>query len=78
MIKTMVVKSFITVPKTVICNMCETKISVIKPDHPQYCHIEESWGWNSNKDGKTHSFDLCEICYDRVIKMMVIPVTINW
>ena len=29
----------------------------------------------SHKDGVTHSFDLCEACYDKLIGTFAIPVT---
>ena len=33
-----------------------------------------SWGYFSNKDGTTHSFDLCEKCYDEIVSKFVIPI----
>ena len=35
------------------------------------------WGYFSEKDGETHSFDLCESCYDRIVKDFAIPVEIE-
>ena len=32
------------------------------------------FGFFSGKDGKKHSFDLCEECYDKMIKEFAIPV----
>ena len=36
-----------------------------------------SWGYFSKKDGETHSFDLCEECYDKWIGGFQIPVGIQ-
>ena len=38
------------------------------------CSINQLWGYFSTKDGQRHSFDLCEACYDSLIKDFVIPV----
>ena len=36
-------------------------------------HAETAFGYFSNKDGKRHSFDLCEECYDKMIEGFAIP-----
>lgn len=33
------------------------------------------WGYFSEKDGERHSFDLCEECYDRLVRSFRVPVT---
>ena len=33
------------------------------------------WGYFSEKDGERHSFDLCEECYDRLVRSFQVPVT---
>ncbi|NLL92600.1 MAG: hypothetical protein GX225_00420 [Clostridiales bacterium] len=35
------------------------------------------WGYFSEKDGERHSFDLCEDCYDAMIKNFKIPICIE-
>ena len=35
----------------------------------------QKFGYFSHKDGKKHSFDLCEECYDKIIKEFIIEVT---
>ena len=32
------------------------------------------FGYFSNKDGTRHSFDLCEECYDKMIREFSVPV----
>ena len=39
--------------------------------------VRQKWGYFSDKDGETHSFDLCEKCYDRLISQFKIPVMIK-
>ena len=54
----------------VICNQCKKELSVengIFSGNIQF-------GFFSGKDGKKHSFDLCEECYDKMIKGFAIPV----
>lgn len=39
--------------------------------------IEKNWGYFSKKDGETHTFCLCEECYDRIVKQFQIPVSVS-
>ena len=59
----------------VICNQCKKELNVengiIKEGH--FCGNVQ-FGYFSSKDGKKHSFDLCEECYDKLIKGFAIPV----
>ncbi|HBA64035.1 MAG TPA: hypothetical protein DCZ20_09295 [Lachnospiraceae bacterium] len=62
----------------IICNKCGKKID--KKDGLQkeeVFHGEVRWGYFSNKDGETHTFDLCEACYDEWIRSFQIPVEIK-
>lgn len=36
-----------------------------------------TWGYFSQKDGIKHDFDLCEDCYDTMIKDFVIPISVE-
>lgn len=38
---------------------------------------EVSFGYFSKKDGIRQEFDLCEECYDRMIRQFTIPVTVQ-
>ena len=53
----------------IICNQCGREISVL-------C-VEHTWGYFSEKDGENHRFDLCEECYDRLLKGFLIPAEIE-
>lgn len=61
--------------KSVYCNRCG---KIIKADNgivtEGICSVNQLWGYFSMKDGQRHVFDLCEICYDALIKDFVIPV----
>lgn len=64
------------IPEHIYCNLCGEEI--VKADRQYFCdfmHVEKRWGYFSEKDGQTHSFDLCEKCYDSFIKTFKIPVT---
>ena len=37
--------------------------------------VDHSWGYFSSRDGIRHQFDLCESCYDKLVKEFAIPVT---
>lgn len=62
----------------VYCNMCGKQIKKIKEsDHPIFAdnlRIQKDWGYFSNKDGVTDEFNLCEECYDKLIKQFKIPI----
>lgn len=60
----------------IVCNQCgkELKIEneIVLEDR---LSVDKSWGYFSEKDGILHSFDLCEKCYDNLIKGFIIPVS---
>lgn len=59
----------------IICNKCKKEIlvknGIMEED---VLSIEKRWGYFSNKDNEVHQFDLCEECYDEIIKGFRIPV----
>lgn len=57
----------------ITCNQCGTQISNFK----EYIHISNSFGYKSGYDMQTHSFDLCEQCYAKIINNFIIPVDIR-
>lgn len=63
---------------TVICNKCKKAVkaenNIIKEG---VYEAEYSFGYFSRKDGETHSFDLCEDCYDQITADFLIPPEIN-
>lgn len=61
-----------------ICNKCGKRIRLYRGCPKEgVCHVENQWGYFSKKDGERHSFDLCEECYDEMVKEFVIPVEVE-
>lgn len=59
----------------VICNKCKKELNVENGIIKEGCFKGDiQFGYFSNKDGNKHSFDLCEECYDKMIKGFAIPV----
>ena len=59
----------------IICNKCGKEIFVKNGmATEEVLSVEKRWGYFSNKDNEVHEFDLCEECYDQMIKSFVIPV----
>lgn len=55
--------------KSVVCNQCKKELKVQNGILMEGCfQAEITFGYFSNKDGKKHSFDLCEECYDKMIE----------
>lgn len=48
--------------------------SVEKAD---YVKIEKNWGYFSNKDGTCAKINICEECYDEMVKGFQIPPTVE-
>ena len=62
--------------KRIICNYCGKEICVEPGKNMQdYLYIKKEWGYFSGKDGKVQEFNLCEDCYDELIRHFRIPVT---
>ena len=62
----------------VICNKCGKRMLVANGTVMEgVCSVEADWGYFSGKDGEHHSFDLCEACYDEVVKSFQIPADVQ-
>lgn len=42
-----------------------------------YLRIEKNWGYFSGKDGTCEKINICEECYDDMIKSFQIPPTVE-
>lgn len=59
----------------IYCNKCKKQIKTSHGiEQEGVLRVEKVWGYFSGKDGEKHSFDLCEDCYDEMIKEFAIPV----
>lgn len=57
------------------CNKCGRKIEVRNGIvYEGSFSVDYGWGYFSKKDGENHSFDLCEECYEELIKTFTIPI----
>ncbi len=51
--------------KYIVCNRCGKKININK--YEDFLDVKKTWGYHSNFDGETHSFQLCTCCYNKLI-----------
>lgn len=62
--------------KEVFCNQCKKALKVENGIIREGCfHADYVWGYFSTLDGKKHSFDLCETCYQKMVQGFLLPVT---
>lgn len=60
--------------KEIICNCCGRALTFADEiPTEEACHIEVQWGYFSRKDGENHTIDLCEECYDNMVRNFAIP-----
>ena len=61
-----------------ICNQCgKVWTAENGKETEDWLCVDKTWGYFSGKDGERHSFDLCEECYDRLIRGFALPVTVE-
>lgn len=61
-----------------ICNQCGKEIPVSGGHAMEgVFRVDYEWEYFSEKDGERHSFDLCEACYDKLLRSFQIPVEIE-
>lgn len=59
----------------VFCNRCGKEIIRNNfGEFDDYLHIEKTWGYHSKKDGIKQEVDLCESCFDEIVKGFQIPL----
>lgn len=64
--------------KSVYCNGCGEKIAeTIENLQVDFLHVQKKWGYFSGKDQECHSFNLCESCYDKMIRNFVKEVAVT-
>ncbi len=55
----------------IICDMCHKEIKKNNVgNYVDYFHLNKTWGYDSSKDGRTDDFDICEECYDKILKLI--------
>lgn len=64
--------------EVMMCNQCGKQIRVENGIVKEgVFSTEYNWGYFSKKDGQKHVFDLCENCYEKIIKKFEIDVEIK-
>lgn len=64
--------------KKIVCNQCGSELKLENGIVQEGVYFGDArWGYFSKKDGERHSFDLCEECYEALIKGFQIPVTVE-
>ena len=59
------------------CNCCGKELLLENNILKEGCfHVDYSFGYFSKKDGTKHQWDLCEECYDKMVKNFAIPVDV--
>lgn len=62
----------------VSCNGCGKELLVENGIVKEGCfHVEYNFGYFTEKDGTKHEWDLCEACYDKMVKNFAIPVDVK-
>ena len=57
------------------CNKCGKQIKVENEIIKEGSFsVDYRWDYFSNKDGRRHKFDLCENCYDEIVKSFKRPI----
>ena len=57
--------------ESIFCNGCGKSID-LTPYADNHISVEKKWGYGSEWDGETHSFDLCLDCYRKIISQFVL------
>lgn len=63
----------------IVCNCCGRVICTEnQKEMASYLTIKKAWGYFSDgKDGTVHSMDICEECYDRMVREFSIAPQID-
>ena len=62
--------------KMIYCNKCGKAICLEEAvEKADYVKIQKNWGYFSNKDGVHQEINICQNCYDEMIKSFEIPPT---
>lgn len=62
----------------VLCNRCGRELKSINGIlHEDGLFVTKDWGYFSNKDLQIHRFNLCEACYDEIIREFAVPVEVS-
>ena len=60
-----------------LCNGCGRPIGSCGENREHPLRVRKEWGYFSARDLEVHEFNLCEKCYEELIRRFVIPVTVS-
>lgn len=64
--------------QNVICNKCGRKMKIVNGIlHEDGLFVVKDWGYFSEKDLQIHKFNLCEACYDNMIRDFAVPIEVS-
>jgi len=62
----------------IVCNQCGRELKIENGIVQEGVFAGEAhWGYFSDKDGEKHVFDLCEACYDHLLRQFLIPAEVE-
>ncbi len=70
----------------IICNQCGREIRMDGVDSTSYeyhlaqaevLQVKHQWGYGSKYDTECHAFDLCDECYEKLIRGFRIPISVE-
>ena len=62
-------------PDKIFCNKCGNEIKINSNGyHDDFLEVKKSWGYFSFYDGETHSFDICQNCYNEFTESFKLPL----
>lgn len=62
----------------VVCNLCGRELRLEQGILKEGVFSGDTrWGYFSDRDGEHHQFDLCEECYERLIRQFRVPVSVE-
>lgn len=65
-----------TAIKEIMCNMCgrfskKNELGYFE----EFVEVNKKWGYHSEFDGETHSFEMCPDCYKKLIDKFAVQIT---
>ena len=62
----------------VVCNLCGRELRLEQGILKEGVFSGDTrWGYFADRDGEHHRFDLCEACYERLIRQFKVPVSVE-
>ena len=64
--------------KQLYCNVCGKEFKIERGILKEgVFEVNIEWGYFSSRDLEVHKFDMCECCYDKMVRSFAIPITVT-